>query len=192
MSDRGAEDGLTLVELLVVMLLIGIIGSVVSTTLIFAMKTTRYHQNRTYAAEEVQAQLERVARSIRVGDPIRAASATSITVDLYRGTSCVRQSWTLAGTTLQVTSVTYAAWDSCAKYPATVAPSSTSTTTAVTGVANGSTPLFTYEDPTGAVLTSPTPWKIAAVHVQIMKTVPERTSRISFSTSVGVRNEALA
>src|SRR5690349_4395235 len=89
------DDGFSLIELLVVMMLLGIVSAIVSVTLTSTMRTTRQAQNRAYSAEAVQTQLERVARDVRVADPIRAASANSITVDDYRNNTCMRETWSL-------------------------------------------------------------------------------------------------
>ena len=189
---READQGYTLIELLVVIVLLGVVGSIVMGSLMLAMKSTRQHQNRTYSTEDVQTQVERMARDIRVADPIRAASATSMTVDLYRGTSCVRQQWSISGTTLQVTATTYSTWAACSKYPATVAAVSTTTRAALTDLTNPAATIFTYENSSGATLTNPAVSQIAVVHITLSKKVGEKSTSVSFSTSVGVRNESLA
>lgn len=191
--DSG-DEGFTLIELLVVMVLLGIIGGVIMSTSILAMHTTRLHQNRTYAMEDVQTQLERIARDIRVADPIRAASASSITIDRTYSTNstCTRRTWFVSGTTLKVTTSTYAARSACNAYPATATPTSTTTKTALSSLGNGATPIFSYVDPTGAAMGNPVVSQIALVKVTILETVQGRPTPVSFTTSVGVRNESLA
>lgn len=189
---RRDDDGFTLIELLVIIIIFGIVSGIIATTMIYSMRSTRLHQNRVYAAEDVQVQIERMGRDLRVADPIRAASATSMTVDLYRGAGCVREQWSVVGTTLQVTQKTYAAWASCSVYPATAAATSTSTRTALSRLANGATPVFTYADSTGAALSSPTPSKVATVTITLVESVVGRPGTVQFSTAVGVRNEALS
>src|SRR4051795_700593 len=93
--ERGDEVGYTLVELLVVVVLLGIVGGIVSTAAIGGMRTTRQAQNRAYSTEGIQGQIERMARDIRVADPIRSASGSSLSVDDYRTNTCVRVQWTL-------------------------------------------------------------------------------------------------
>lgn len=189
---RRDDAGFTLVEILVVIVLLLVVGAVVSTTSIFAMKATKAHQQRTYATEDVQAQIERLGRDIRVADPIRAASAMSMTLDLYRGNTCVREQWTLSGTKLMVTQTTYASWSACSNYPATATPTSTVTRTALSSLGNGATSLFTYEDASGTAMGTPSIPQIAVVHVNVIESVTGRTGKVTFTTSVGVRNESLA
>lgn len=192
LESGGSTSGYSLIEILVVLVLLGVVGGIISSTIIMSMRTTRLHQNRTYAVDAVQTQLERLARSLRVADPIRAASATSMTVDLYRNSTCVRETWTASGTTLKVTDVTYPTWSSCLNYPATATPTSTTTTTALAALDNGVTSLFTFTDSTGTALSSPTVSAIAFVKITIVESVVGRNAPVTFNTSVGVRNEALA
>lgn len=189
---RREDEGFTLIELLVIIIIFGIVSGIIATTMIYSMRSTRLHQNRVYAAEDVQVQIERMGRDLRVADPIRAASATSITVDLYRGAGCVREQWSVVGTTLQVKQTAYAAWSSCSKYPSTATPLSTMTRTALNALANGATPVFTYENAAGTTVASPTPSQIAVVHITLVESVVGRPGPVRFTTAVGVRNEALS
>jgi len=188
---RRGDEGNTLMELTVVMMLLGIVSAIVSTTMIGAMRSTRQQQNRSYAVAGIQDQLERISRDLRVADPVRAASANSITVDLLKGSTCLRRTWALSGTSLVVTTVTYAAWASCSVFPATVTATSTSTVTALQQVGNGGTPLFTYADGIGNALASPTVTQIGNVAVTLVQTVPEKRVAPSFTTSVGVKNATI-
>lgn len=193
-ATPGRDAGFTLVEMLVVTVLLGVVGGIVLASASMAMRTTRQHQNRSYAAEDVQTQLERLARDVRVADPIRAASASSITVDVYpSSTTCTREVWTASGSTLTVTRTSYGSWSACSKYPATATPTGTTTTTPLAALTNGATPVFTYTDPTGNAMATPTLSKIAVVGITLVETPAAGGSgTVSFTTSVGVRNEALS
>jgi prepilin-type N-terminal cleavage/methylation domain-containing protein len=195
MTRRAPADdaGYSLVELLVVVILLGVIGGIVSTAAISGMRSTRQTQNRAYSTEAIQAQLERMARDIRVADPIRAASATSITVDEYRGsTTCVREQWALTSGNLVVTAITYAAWASCSAYPSGVVPTSTVTRTVLTSLDTSITPLFTFADSSGTTLASPTPSQISVVRISVTQNGLENRAGVTFNTAVGVRNATLA
>jgi len=191
---RHGDGGYSLIELMVVIILLGVVGSIITTTLISGMRSTRQAQNRAYSTENVQAQLERIARDIRVADPIRAASSTSITVDNERGTGpgCLRETWALTSGNLVRTAVTFSTWAACSVYPATAMPTSSVTQTVVSSIANGATPIFAYKDATGASMATPTTSKIAVVHVVLVQAGQEGRAAVTFETSVGVRNEALA
>jgi prepilin-type N-terminal cleavage/methylation domain-containing protein len=190
---RRGDDGVTLIELLIVMILISIIGGIVTTTLVGAMRGTRQQQNRTFAVAAIQTQLERMSRDIRVADPIRAASASALTVDLYKGTGCVRRSWAISGTSLVVTSLKFAAWSSCAVYPAAASPAPTTTvSTALYKLGNGTTPLFTYTDGVGTALgATPTASQIGNIAISLVQSVPEGRAAPTFTTSVGVKNATI-
>lgn len=67
---RTNDRGFTLVELLVVMLLVGIVGGVVTTSLVRGMQTSTVAQSRIQGLSDLQRGLERVARELRVADPL--------------------------------------------------------------------------------------------------------------------------
>ena len=195
MTRPASSDaaGYTLVELLVVIMLLGVVGGIVSTLAIGGMRTTRQSQNRAYSSEAIQAQIERMARDIRVADPIRAASSTSLTVDNYRNsTTCVRETWTVSSGTLTQTAVTYPAWSNCTAYPSAATPTSTVTRTILTSLNTSSTALFTYGDSTNTTLASPTPSQIYNVRISVTQNGLESRAGVTFATSVGVRNAALS
>src|SRR2546421_10116540 len=97
------DEGSTLIEMLVVVVMLAIVGGILTEAMISGMRNTRQVQNRDYSNESLQSEVERMARDIRVADPIQAASATSITVDRQACTSpfyCIRRTWSLASGTL--------------------------------------------------------------------------------------------
>ena len=69
-SPRPSEQGFTLVELLVVMLIAGVVGAVVTTALVRGMQTSTMAQSRINGLSDLQRGLERVARELRVADPL--------------------------------------------------------------------------------------------------------------------------
>ncbi|MDQ1704630.1 MAG: hypothetical protein QOF18_996 [Frankiaceae bacterium] len=189
--ERAADDGYSLIEMLVVLALVGIVGGIISATMISGMRNTRQAQNRAYSASLVQTQLERISRDIRVADPIRAASANAITVDVYRTNTCVRRQWSVSSGALVSTSTTFATWSACAVYPATATPTSTVTSTVLPSLGNGSTPVFTYQNAAGAALSAPTVSQIAVVDVTLVQSGQENRGPVTLDTSVGVRNATL-
>jgi type II secretory pathway pseudopilin PulG len=191
-SRGDADAGVSLIEVLVVVIMLGIVGGILTTTMISGMRTTRQEQNRSDSSSLVQTQLARLARDLRVADPIRAASATSMTVDVYRSGTCVRDTWTVASNNLVLTAVTYPTWASCKNYPTTAIATSSITKTIITGLDNGTTPVFAFQDATGATLSSPSPTAIYVVNISLSQAGQEGRAGVSYSTSVGVRNATLA
>lgn len=191
-SRAQADAGVSLIEVLVVVIMLSIVGGILTTTMISGMRTTRQEQNRSDSSSRIQAQLERIARDVRVADPVRAVSATSITVDVFRSGTCFRDTWSVASNNLVLTAVKYGTWASCANYPTAAIAVSTVTKTVLTGLNNGSTPVFSFQDATGSTLSSPTPSKVYVVNISLSEAGKEGRAGVSYSTSAGVRNATLA
>ena len=84
------EEGFTLVELLVVILLLSIIGGYVTMSVVSGMRTGREGQDRVHAIAELQRGAEEVARELRVADPATGGnpfisfSGNDVLVDVRR------------------------------------------------------------------------------------------------------------
>jgi prepilin-type N-terminal cleavage/methylation domain-containing protein len=95
------ESGFTLVELMIVLVLMGIIGGVVTTALVQGMRTSTQAQSRITALSDLQRGLERVARELRVADPLCLTSgeeATRLGASVYRDGKRFRHEFYLSGT----------------------------------------------------------------------------------------------
>ena len=93
------ESGVSLVELLVVMTLMTIIGSMVTTSLVRGMKTTAATEERFTALGELQKSVDRMTAEIRAADPLFFSNSTSqmAVVETYRDqnfTNRVRYTYT--------------------------------------------------------------------------------------------------
>jgi prepilin-type N-terminal cleavage/methylation domain-containing protein len=64
------EGGFTLVELLVVVIILGVIGSIVTSSVISAFVSTRRGEQRVHALNDLQRGIERVGRELRAADPL--------------------------------------------------------------------------------------------------------------------------
>lgn len=69
------EQGYSLIELLVVIVLFGIVGGFVTASIITGLRTTQRTEARTYALTDIQKGLERVGRELRAANPIDLDSA---------------------------------------------------------------------------------------------------------------------
>lgn len=65
-----SEQGFTLVELLVTMMILGIISAIVVVSVVGSMRRTTVAANRTNALVDIERGLERMSREIRVADPL--------------------------------------------------------------------------------------------------------------------------
>lgn len=154
--DARGERGAMMVEMLVVIVLMGVVGSVVTSGLVLGMRSTMRGQSRAYALAELQKAVERTGRELRSGTPVNTAgalTATSASVDVIRNSARIRFTYTL--TAAGVLQQTRTQWNSATSNPATTPPNSTATSQLVSGLVNA--PAFTYFDRNGqpAALTPP-------------------------------------
>jgi type II secretory pathway pseudopilin PulG len=87
MIRRGrwdGEDGVSLVELLVVMMLLTVIGGVITAGVASASRATQRAQHRVQAHAEVQRAVERISREVRAADPVVVALADHLEVRVER------------------------------------------------------------------------------------------------------------
>jgi prepilin-type N-terminal cleavage/methylation domain-containing protein len=73
---RRDESGLTLVELLVVVVILGVIGGFVTSTVITSLQATRKGEARVMALNDLQRGIERVGRELRAAEELQIAPGT--------------------------------------------------------------------------------------------------------------------
>lgn len=78
---RRDDCGFSLVELLVVIVLLGVASTIVMVTLKSGFRSTTLVQGETESSAELQKSVERIARELRVADPLEAAVPTQNRVD---------------------------------------------------------------------------------------------------------------
>jgi prepilin-type N-terminal cleavage/methylation domain-containing protein len=201
---QSADDGYSLIELLVVMILLGLVGSVVVTGVVATNRTTTAVSLRTQASGDLQKTVERMAREIRVAEPLEAGTATGTTLQarIFRNGACSRIGYYLSGTTLMQETQTgltptpapvgsTLVTDACSSN-LTATPPTTGANVRTTVLATGvdtSVPLFTYYGITGAQLTSPpTSSLVARVGIQVRLTATSKRPMKTIQTSVQLRN----
>jgi prepilin-type N-terminal cleavage/methylation domain-containing protein len=156
-SDQR-DTGMTLIELVVAMTIMGVVGAVVCAGVLSAMQDQRRAQSRLDAITTTQRALERVTKDLRAADPLVAADARSVTTLVYHGTSCQQRRYYVDATNRLVQEVAkYPASTTCANR--TGALGAASSRVLVTKVVNtAAQPVFVYQriDPAQAALVTVT------------------------------------
>lgn len=73
----GAEDGLSVVELMVVCAIAAFLSMTVMQSLVSTLRTTASVQDRSHSMDDVRTALEMIERDVRAANPIDAAAATA-------------------------------------------------------------------------------------------------------------------
>lgn len=199
-----AEDGYSLIELLVVIILLSIVGSVILAGIVQTSRTNTAVSVRTTSLTDLQKAVERMARDLRTADPLEPGTAggSTLQVRIFRGSACSRVGYYLSGTTLMKetqTGLTPTPATLGAAYVNSACSSGLTSTPPTTGagvstavVATGldaSLPLFTYYDASGTVITSPPATaSVARIAVTITLAVTSNRGAKSLGTSVLLRN----
>lgn len=79
------ESGFTLVELLVVMLILGVVGTITVAGVVQGMQTSAHAQDRAEALANSQTVVERVSRELRAADPLCAIKPGAVSLTIERG-----------------------------------------------------------------------------------------------------------
>lgn len=186
-KSAADDSGFSLMELLVVIFLMSIVGSITSVGIINAMKGTRQTQTRVLNQTGLETQLQRMTRDLRVADPLRAVSTSNVVFDIYRSSGCRRIEYRVNAGALEIRTQTWSAATGCSAYPATsTATSDTGYKAVVTGITS-STP-FGYLDRAGTALTTPTPATAKQVTITLTQSQPENRPALTMSASVYLRN----
>lgn len=209
-SGLHDEAGVTLVELMVVVVLMLAVGGIVTTGVLSAHGVTRHADARVEALTTIHQAVARVGREIRAADSrdtttpsaaLRSASPASLETDVFRGDpqQRIRFTYTVVDGTLTERRRTWAPGAAVAS-----APQSDVTRTLLTGlVTNGGQPLFAYKaaDGTclsgcvnasgtylGTALSAADLERVAEVHVQVRRSIGVGQSPIEVVTRVALRN----
>ena len=88
------EGGVTLVELLVVIVLMSVVGGAMARGMVSGMKATVATQGRFEALGELQKSVDRMTRELRAAEPLVAHSTgNTVVVDTYRGDLASPSGW---------------------------------------------------------------------------------------------------
>lgn len=180
---RRDEAGMTLVELLVVIVVLGVVGTMVLSGIVTSMRTTARAQDRIDALTELEKGVERIARELRATCQIGAFGSDDVSVSVVRDGGVHRYRYVL-GSVLGGGSQPDALYEVYSlRDPATgnfVAQS----TRLFLGELEDSTP-FAYLDPNGAPAGVAT--DVSMVEITLRRHLPDQ-SPIEVRTSVHLRN----
>ena len=105
----GNAAGVTLVELLVVMVLLAAVGAIIASSIVGGLRADAQARDRIEALEDVQIALERVSRDVRAADPLLLAEPNEVRFRVLREDLCVRITYELDGTDLVTSQERYEA-----------------------------------------------------------------------------------
>jgi prepilin-type N-terminal cleavage/methylation domain-containing protein len=180
MRPRDTEGGFTLVELLVVLMLLGVVGSMVTAGLVSAMRSTHSTQARIEAMAELQRGAERITRELRAACPIAEIGGTDgddVTATIYRDGEVFRHRFHRVGTAL-IHDVTRRDGDNWIDVR-TDAP-------VVNRITADGPPLFAYFDADGEGVTEPR--DVRVVRITLRRQLPDHDRPIEVETATSLRN----
>jgi prepilin-type N-terminal cleavage/methylation domain-containing protein len=178
---RRADEGMTLIELVVAMVLLGVVGAVAAAGVLSAFQDQRRERSRLDAISSSQRAFERMAKDVRAADPLVAGDATTLTVLVYHGTSCQQRRYYINASKQLVQDIsTYANSTSCRTK--TGVPGTASSHVLAQGVLNDATkPLFSYQriDPAQDAL--------VAVTTPVSTTVVGLVNKVTVNLNIGLK-----
>jgi len=186
-SDRG----FTLVELLVVIVLASVLGTLTLMGTTRASQGTRQVQERVTAETELERVMQRVTRDLRSADPLLTATAGSLSMTLYRDGKCyeLHLETVAVGGSVQLRQRTRPLSPAPTEGLSLTACTTKGTLSGATVILSGlaSSNVFAYQTRGGgAPSTVP---DVASVAVTLTKTLPEGRPALTKTTRVTLRNQ---
>lgn len=193
------ERGVTMIEVLVVIVLIGLVGSVVTSSLVQGMRVTAETQSRFHALADLQKSVDRMTRELRAAIAVDVMDANRTAVVVYREnfTRQVRFTYTYCPTeqrlhVKQETLVTPEPPAKIAAFPAITSPAScpSADPVLVEPVSNNGTAMFQYLTAPTATVAAVTPTStstVGQIRALVARDLPSQPP-ITVETWVRLRN----
>lgn len=102
-AARADDRGVTLTELLIVMLLFGIVGGIVTTASVTGLHHQTALQDRSDTLAQSRTALERIDRDVRSAYPLLSVSPTQLVLQEVQPTVTRKMTYSVSGTQLAVT-----------------------------------------------------------------------------------------
>ncbi len=180
--DRD-EHGITLVELLVVLVIFGIVGGMVFSGIVSSLRTTTRAQDRIDAMTELEKSVERIGRELRAACQVNTFEPDDVSVDVVREGNIYRYRYVL-GSVLGGGQVPDALYEvRSVRDPSTGSFGSTSTRLFLNDVDN--TTLFVYSSPDGTAPGVAT--EVSKAEITLRGT-PANQNPIEVRTGIHLRN----
>ena len=196
-ATAEADAGFTLMELLVVVFIMGTIGTIVSGTIVQSMQASRREQERVFTVSTAQTALERLTRDLRTADPLVAANLNDVSMLVYRSGHCEQRRWWVDPQSRLLNSIApyTAASDSCATRTGTTATPVTQVVMDNAGV-DETTLIFRYftKNPNSALTEVAAPVaaaqlsRIDSAELTIKGLLRENGSPVYLTSSIDLRN----
>jgi type II secretory pathway pseudopilin PulG len=90
-DGRRSEVGASLVELLVVLVLVSVVGTIAVNGLVTAMRVSRQTEARVHAAAELQRAAERITRDVRAACPLEVLDGDRLVGVVHPGTGTAQR-----------------------------------------------------------------------------------------------------
>ena len=176
---EAEDEGFTLVELMVVMVIMMVVGAVFASSMINAMGASRRTGFRADATQALTTASDTVSRQVRAAAPLEQLTATSAVMTVYSGGSKQRHS-------IQYTASNGTLTDTVCSYATLTSPTcTTGTRTLASKVSMGATPVFVGRARDGTETTVAS--KTASVTFTLVAK-PAETKPIKIETLLYLRN----
>ncbi|CAN5342810.1 hypothetical protein BH23ACT9_BH23ACT9_19450 [soil metagenome] len=178
-----SDAGFTLVELLVVIVLTGVIGATMVTSVVRSLDVTNRATSRVEALTDMQRALQRMSRNIRAAEPVSpsrsalaTATPTSLSFNVYDPVTRREITYTHTGDALTQSVRTFATHTATTPGAAVVTP-------VIGDLDQGAVPVFNYFTATGAPWTAGDPVAaIARVQIRLLRATADDVVEISSGT----------
>jgi len=189
--DRLSDQrGVTLVELLVVIVLLGVVGSYMTRSMVSGMRATMSTQSRFDGLADLQQSVNRMTRELRAADPLVRASSNTTTavVETYRDasfTTKLRYTYTYCPTQQHIVVRREV---NPSGTPTAISCGAAGNTVLIPNVNNGATPVFAYQRADGTAAGAAD--KVFRIQVTVQRAVTgPPADTITVRTTVRLRNE---
>jgi Tfp pilus assembly protein PilE len=201
--DLRKDRGVTAVELMIVVILMGIIGSAMTNSIVGNLRASRVLQERTEALSQLELTAGRVARQLRAAAPVQTVATgpnEAVQVRTFSRGTCTRYTYRVEGTRLMQYQQGLSPAPSpegsipnpsaCVTPAVALPPAAVTPTVLINGL--GGSPLFEYRRADGSVMNfaavpRPLERDIASIRMTLSRTIRDGGT-VQVTTDIVLRN----